>query len=375
VQVCSIDTLKNRAALLPPPALVIWDECHHLGAAGWRRVQEMLLDAYHVGLSATPQRLDGKPLDAHFDDIVLGPQPAWLIEQGHLSGYRAYAPSAPDMTGVRKQMGDFTRGEAEKRADTPKLTGDAIKHWQKYARGLRSVGFAVTVAHSQHLAEQFRGAGIPAAHLDGSSHKSERERIIRDFADGQLQVLFNVDLFGEGFDMAAISQRDVTIDCVMQMRPTQSVALHLQQLGRALRPAQGKTAILLDHAGNIQRHGLPDDDREWSLEGRDGSGKAANDNSPPLPVTCDECFGQIRRPLPPECPYCGYRLASPAGQIEVADGDLVEITEAQKQEMRRQRSREEAGCRTLEDWSQLAAARGYKQGWANKRYELRRRRA
>lgn len=376
VQVCSIDTLKNRLGKVPAPAVIIWDECHHLGAAGWQRVQENYVDAYHIGLSATPQRLDGKGLDAHFDELINGPSVAWLIKNGHLSQYRAYAPSAPDMTGVRKQMGDFVRAQTEQVMDKPTLTGDAIAHWRKYANGLRSVAFAVTVAHSQHIADQFNLAGIPAAHLDGSTPKAERARIIQQFAAGEILVLSNVDLFGEGFDLSAIAGRDVTIDCVLQMRPTQSLALHLQQVGRALRPAPGKVAIILDHAGNIHRHGLPDDEREWTLEGNAGNKrKAANDNDPPPPVTCPGCYGQVRRPAPHACPYCGQALQAETRAIKVADGELHEITEAEKRQIRKRRAAEQAEARTLQELVALGQRRGYAspQHWAMKVFANRRR--
>lgn len=374
VQVCSIDTLKKRMDVLPAPGLVVWDECHHLGAASWAAVQAKLANAYHIGLSATPKRLDGRPLDVYFDDIVLGPQPAWLIERGYLSPYRAFAPSAPDMAGVRKQMGDYAKGETEKRADTPKLTGDIITHWRKLANGLRTVGFGVTVAHSQHLAAQFCSAGISAAHLDGNTHKAERKRIITDYAEGRLQVLFNVDLFGEGFDLASIAQQDVTIDCVIDAAPTQSLTKAMQRWGRMLRPGEGKVGILLDHAGNVARHGLPDDEREWSLDGRDAS-KAANDNVPAPPVTCEGCYGQIRRPCPPACPYCGHMLQKPAAEIIVAAGVLEEITEAKKLEMRRERNREQAEAKDLGALVALAHRRGYRNPmhWAQKVFAGRRR--
>ena len=367
VHICSIDTLKNRLMTVPAPALVIWDESHHIGAAGWAQVMTHLHGAMHIGLSATPQRLDGKGLDAYFDELVMGPSVAWLIEHGHLSPYRVFAPSAPDLTGVRKQMGDYSAGEAGKAMDKPKLTGDAIAHWLKLANGLRTVTFACTVAHSQHLAAQFTAAGIPAAHLDGGTAKAARAAIIQKFAAGQLRILTNVDLFGEGFDLSAIAQRDVTIDAVMQMRPTQSLALHLQQVGRALRPGDGKTAIILDHAGNTMRHGLPDDEREWSLEGRpQGARKAANDEGPPPPVICEGCFNAIRRPLPPACPHCGKPLAIKTRGIEVAEGELKELTEAHKRQLRAQQKREQAEAKTLADLVALGQRRGYAspQQWA-----------
>lgn len=374
VQVCSIDTLKNRLHAVPVPWLVIWDECHHLAATGWQAVQAHYSAARHIGLSATPIRLDGAGLDAFFDEIVLGPTVAWLIEQGHLSDYRAFAPSAPDMKGVRKRMGEFARDDAARAMDQPKLTGDMIAHWTRHARGMRTVAFAVNVAHSQHIAAQFNAAGIPAAHLDGGTDKADRRRIIQEYADGRILVLSNVDLFGEGFDLSAIAQRDVTIDAVIQARPTQSLSLHLQQVGRALRPAPGKVAVILDHAGNIRRHGLPDDAREWTLEGQKKGKRGANDeDAPPPPVTCPGCFGQIRRPAPPTCPGCGHSLVAEAKEITVGEGELQEITDAEKAAIRANLKREQAEAKTLGELVALGAKRGYKspQQWAFKVWSSR----
>lgn len=375
-QVCSIDTLKNRLDQLKAPRLAIIDEAHHCSAAGWALVIDWLVanGAVVVGLSATPKRLDGQGLDKHFDELVLGPSVAWLIEQGHLSPYKVFAPPGPDMQGVRKQMGDYARGETEARVDKPKLLGDMIEHWQREADGLRTVAFGVTVAHSRHIADQFNAAGIPAAHLDGGTPRGERQRIIRDYADGRLRVITNVDLFGEGFDLASLAQRDVTVDCVILGRPTQSLALHLQQEGRCLRPGEVETKIILDHAGNTWRHGLPDDEREWTLEGRKKS-KAANDNGPPPPVICEGCFNAIRRPLPRCCPHCGKPLVAEVKPIKVAEGTLGEVTEVMKRQIRAKRAQEEREADTLDKLVHLGHQRGYKnpQPWAMKKWGERRR--
>jgi superfamily II DNA or RNA helicase len=341
VQVCSIDTLKNRLSSLAAPKVAIIDEAHHGGAAGWALVIKWLHDSgsYVIGLSATPQRHDGQGLDAHFDEMVLGPSVAWLMEHGNLSRYEAFIPDIPDMKGVKRYMGDFSKSETAEKMDKPKLTGNIIKHWRKYADGVRTVGFGVNVAHSQHLTESFRQAGIPAAHLDGGTDKAERKRVIQGYAAGDIRVLFNVSLFGEGFDLSAIAQTDVTIDCLIDAAPTQSLSLAMQRWGRVLRPAPGKVAVILDHAGNMMRHGFPDDEREWSLDGRE-KGRAANDNGPPPPVICEGCFNAIKRPLPPECPHCGKSLQAKAKEIEVAEGELRAVDEAAKAAVRAKLKRE-----------------------------------
>lgn len=161
VFICSIDTLKSRLAKVAVvPDLVIWDECHHVGAAGWTAVMQHYPNALHVGLSATPVRLDGRGLDAHFDVLVQGPSTAWLIEQGFLSPYRAFAPSKPDLSGVHSAMGDFKQDELEDAVNKPQLIGDAVEHWKRHAQGLRTVAFAVTVKHSLAVVDAFNAAGI-----------------------------------------------------------------------------------------------------------------------------------------------------------------------------------------------------------------------
>jgi DNA repair protein RadD len=371
VKICSIDTLKNRLAALRAPRIALVDEAHHGGAAGWALVIDWLVEngAQVIGLSGTPQRHDGAGLDKHFDEIVLGPTVAWLMAEGYLSQYKIFAPSAPDMQGVRKLMGEYNKKDAAERMDKPKLTGDMIAHWLKLAKGLRTIGFAVNVQHSMHLVAEFNAAGIRAAHLDGNTPKADRKRIINMFADGELDVIWNVALFGEGFDLSAISGRDITIDCVIDAAPGLSLPWYLQKVMRPMRPRPGKVAIILDHAGNSNRHGFPDDERDWTLEGKATGKKAANDNAPPPPVTCEGCFQQIRRPVPECCPHCGKRMLAEVKPIKVADGELKEVTEAEKRATRARLKAEEKECETLGDWVKLEKERQYKNGWGFIKYK------
>ncbi len=375
VQVCSIDTLKNRLDNLKPPRIALIDECHHSGAAGWALVIEWLVAGrcQVIGLSGTPRRHDGAGLNKHFDELIPGPTPAWLIENGYLSPYEIYAPSAPDMKGVGKRMGDYEKGDTEKRMREPKLTGSMTQHWHSRLKGLRTIGFAVNVSHSQYLVQEFKAAGIRAAHLDGGTKKTERRDIIMAFADGELDVIFNVGLFGEGFDLSAIAQREVTIDAVIDAAPGLSLPWYLQKAMRAMRPAPGKVAIIMDHAGNCHRHGFPDDEHEWTLDGKTKGKKAANDNAPPPPVNCDKCFRQIRHPLPPCCPNCGKRLLAEFKPLEVAEGVLGKMTEADKRATRAKLKREEQECKDLGAFAALGKERGYKNpvGWAHKRMGAR----
>lgn len=366
VQVCSIDTLKNRLHTLPPPKQILWDECHHLGAAGWLAVQEAVPNAFHVGFSATPCRTDGTGLEVGFEDMVCGPQSGWLIDNGYLSDFRYFAPPPPAGLKARGK-GDGVGGQ-ERVLNQPKLTGDVVATWLKRARGLRTVGFACNVNHSLAMVAAFNAAGIPSAHIDGTTPADERRRIIRDFAVGKIVVLWNVALIGEGFDLAAIAQMDVTIDCVILNRKTQSLSLFLQWVGRCLRPGAGKVAVILDHGGNREAHGMPDDDREWTLEGVAKSGKGDNDNGPPPPVTCSGCYQQVKRPLPDACPTCGESLIMPAKEVKVAEGELEEVSSEERKARRSEQLAEQEAAVTMGQLVALAAKRGYKnpQGWAFK---------
>ena len=360
VQVCSIDTLKNRLATLQAPKIALIDEGHHCAAAGWALVIEWLVEngCYVILLSATPKRLDGKPIRLHCDEIVKGPQVAELMAEGSLAQYQAFIPDVPDMKGVRKLMGDFKKSEAAEKMDKPKLTGNIIRHWKQHANGLKTIGFAVTVAHSQHLAESFRAAGIKAEHLDGTTDKAERRRIIMEFAHGDLDVLFNVDLFSEGFDLSAIAETDVTVDCIIDAGPSQSLVKVMQRWGRALRPGKVKLKIILDHAGNMMRHGFPDDHREWSLDGDEEKAGSSSSDGPPPPVICEGCFNAIRRPLPPNCPHCDKSLQVKQKEIEVAEGELVAADAKAKQAVRDKLKREEDQAKDIGALAAVFARRG-----------------
>lgn len=354
VQICGVQTLAQRHAKMRRPRLIVWDECHHVAAASWAKIHEAYPDAIHIGLSATPERLDGTGLGRWFRNIVTGPSVSWLIEQGYLASYRLFAPSRPDLGVVHTRMGDFVRSEAAAAMDRPSITGDAVSHYRKLALGKRAVVFATSVEHSRHVVAQFRAAGVSAEHVDGESDPRERDAALARFERGETLVLSNVELFGEGVDIPGI-------ECAILLRPTQSLSLYLQQVGRALRPAPGKDeAIILDHAGNALRHGLPDDDRDWSLEGAKRSGRKRDPDDIPV-KSCPKCFTVVRSVVQ-RC-ACGHVWVVQGREVETVDGELVEVDPDM---LRRVRAKEQASARTLEDLIALGSARGYKNpaAWA-----------
>lgn len=347
IQIASIQTLVRRYHKYRVPKLIVWDECHHIAATSWTKIFNTFPNSFHIGLTATPERLDGTGLSRWFRQMVKGPSVTWLIENGYLSPYKLYAPSNIDLTNVRTRMGDYLGAELVQVVDKPSITGDAIKHYKKLADGKRAVVFCASVAHSKHVVEQFRDAGIPAAHVDGETDNNERDEAIRRFRDGKIQVLSNVELFGEGFDLPAI-------EVAILLRPTQSLGLFLQQVGRSLRPFPGKGhAIILDHAGNSQRHGLPDDDREWSLDGRS---KKSRGNAVSTVRICPMCFAANRRGYQ-MCSQCSHVFEIESREVEEREGELVEVNTVL---IKRDRMREQSQAKTFDQLFALGKARGYK---------------
>lgn len=364
VQICSVGTLVNRVHHITPPDLVIWDECHHVGARTWSEIRHAWEKSTHIGLSATPCRLDGKGLGSWFNAMVPGPKVADLMAEGFLSTYDAFAPVVPNMKGIHKRAGEFAKGEMESALDTGEILGGIVENWKKLADGKKTIGFAISVKHSEDIVAAFNAAGVSAAHLDAKSSRDVRRGQLQAFARGEIEVLFNVDLFGEGFDLAANSGMDVTVEAVILARPTASIGLHLQQVGRALRP-KDEPAIILDHAGNMLRHGFPDDDRTWSLEDKEIK------ESETGPKQCPRCYFLVPRHKM-ECPACHFVWPEPVGrEITVVEGSLEQIRSGKATgeqlalELRRKRA-EVDQARTLEELMRIERNRNLPKGWARR---------
>lgn len=365
IQIASIDTLVRRLDRVACPDLVIFDECHHCAAAKWLRLIEAWAAAKMVGLTATPCRLDGRGLDDIFDSLVLGPSVAELIRNGFLAPYQIYAPPIGiDVSAVKSRGGDFAKDQAAKAIDKPTITGDAVRHYQRIAPGKQGIVFCCSIEHSKHVVAQFRSAGVRAEHLDGTEDDHRRRRVVESFARGDIKILSNCELFTEGFDVPGA-------DAAILLRPTQSLGMYLQMVGRVLRPQPGKTALILDHAGNALRHGLPDDEREWTLEGRKKGEKRATE--PAMPIKqCPQCFA-CHAPAP-KCPACGHVYEAQGREIKQQDGELQQIDPA---ELRRQRNKEQAKAETLQDLIELGKARAYRNPvkWAQYIWNARQRKS
>ena len=357
--VASIQTLARRFDKVPEPDLVIIDEAHHAVSKSYIEMFATWPQAKFIGVTATPERLDGKGLGAVFDRMVMGPTVGWLIENGFLARPVYYAPrEAVDLSSVSKLAGDYNLGEAAEVIDTPKITGDAVTHYRRFCPNQRAVAFCISVAHSQHVAAQFEAAGVPAASIDGQLDQETRKKRVEDLTAGRILVLTSCELISEGFDLP-------TVNAAILLRPTHSLSMHLQQLGRALRPYPGKThAVILDHVGNCLRHGLAEQDRDWDLEGRE---KRKAKSKPVETKQCSKCFAIFAGTA---CPQCGSEREISPREIDEVDGELQRLSIEDIAKKRDER-REEGMCRTLEDFRALAARRGYKPGWAFFRWKAR----
>jgi DNA repair protein RadD len=360
VQIGSIQTVARRLDKIGEIDLIIFDECHHMASAQYQALYDRFPRAQVIGLTATPWRLDGRGLGGWFDTMVQGPSVSDLMESGALSDYKLFAPSTPDVSKVEKQGGDFKSSDLSKVMNKATITGDAVSHYSRLAPSKQAVAFCCSIEHSMAVAHQFHQSGIVAEHVDGQMNHGERDAIIERFTSGQTKVLCNAALLGEGFDVPAI-------EAVILLRPTASLSLHLQQIGRALRPAPGKPhAVILDHAGNAERHGLPDDDREWSLDDRPK--KKRGEKSEVSIKQCPDCY-RVHAPAP-ACPQCGHTYAVVGREVENVEGELIEVD----MEMVRARKRQELkSAKTLDDLVALGRQRGYRNPivWASHRLRER----
>lgn len=361
VQVVSAETLKRRIAKIPRdkwPDLLIIDEAH-VGMDRTKELQASLGNPRSLLLTATPSRLDGRGLGEISDVIIETCGTQDLIDEGLLVPIRYFAPSTVNLTGVKSRMGDYAQDELAKAMDKPAITGSAVAHYRKLAHRRPAVAFCVSLEHAEHTAMEFRSAGYRAMVVSGNSTDLDRKNALLALANGTVDVVCNCQLWIAGVDCPAIS-------CIILLAPTKSLTRYLQSVGRGLRTHPGKKdCVILDHANCAATHGLPTEDREWSLDG--AKGKKSKRDPDDIPIkTCPVCFSVVRS-IVSAC-SCGHIFTVKPREVEVKDGELQEIDLAA---VRRERMREQGSAQTLEDLRALAASKGYKPGWADRIWQAR----
>lgn len=349
VQIASVATLARRTEL-PPANIVVIDECHHTPAGSWKKTANHYTNsgALLLGLTATPWRLDGKGLGEFFDLIIETITVESAIADGWLVPFQVYAPANLDLSDVGTDMGDYRKADMRRAVDKPKLIGDIVGTWSKYADGRCTVVFACSVEHSLHIQAAFQAAGVTCGHVDGAMHKDDRKRVLVDLKSGAIQVCCNVDVLTEGWDLPRLS-------CVILARPTKSKGLWRQMIGRGGRPDKGKIdCIILDHAGCTAMHGLPTDPDEYDLR---GIKKRAGVEAQSVRI-CESCYGANPGGTK-VCMLCGavFPVAMRSRMPDREAGELIRV---------------EAGTRQERHYARLqreAEKEGYNQGWIDERME------
>jgi DNA repair protein RadD len=372
VQVASIQTLGARregvaCRLLPEADLVVVDEAHHAVSPTWRRVIESYPDAVVIGATATPWRTDKRGLADLFETHVLAATVSELIENGSLSPYDVRAYDAPDLHEVPITAGEYNQGALSLACNTSVLVGGIVREFMSYNAGRRALLFPVSIEHSLALVAELQANGVKAEHIDGDTPKDERKAIIAALARGRVQVVSSVGCFTEGFDSPGVEI------CILA-RPTMSLTLHLQMCGRGLRPAPGKEkALLVDHGGNFLRHGLPDDERDYTLSATPK--RVAELNRCPLCLQVFRLLGDDG-----SCPKCGEIIAPPREvreenarkEKERIEGEIINAERIK--ELRKQAAARESAEKKRAFYERLCAEardKRYKAGWVFVRFKLK----
>jgi len=393
IQVASVGTIVGRlnyfASINWIPDFIIIDECHHSNAKSYTKIIDFFKEQNSklriIGVTATPTRSDGQGLGidygGHFSKLIMGPQAKWLMEQGYLVYPKVYGtPEYLDLSGVDKSGSDYNKQQLSDLVDKPKITGSAVQHYEELCNGVPTIVFCVTVAHAEHVAQEFRDSGHKFYSIDGNTDDDKREWLINGLATGEVQGLTSCELISEGTDIPRAT-------CAIELRPTQSKTLNMQQRGRVLRPvyADGydlKTqagrlaaiaasekpyAIILDHVNNTQRHGLPTDIQEWTLEGERKKRSAKKQETAVRVTQCLSCFA-VHEPAP-VCPECGHIYPIRDTTPKQVEGKLQEITEVDI--LKKQKRQEVGRASTLEELVKISKERGYDPKWATIQYMLK----
>ncbi len=350
-------TEANRLGQYKTPKMIIVDEAHLSRANSWVKV----LDYYNTfvaSFTATPVRLDGKPLGDVYDSLVSGPTVKYLIENHCLSPFEYYAPTVVETDGMRIQAGDYVIKDLEQLMSERAIYSDVLKSWERLAKGQKTIAYCVSVKHAKETAKMFCNAGYSAEAIDGSMPSKRRAEIMQDFRCGKIKILCNCAIISEGVSIDDVS-------CCLLLRPTESHALFWQQGMRAMRYKPGKIATIIDCVGNYTRNPLFDTEVEWSLTQSVKKRSRMDDNGDFYIRSCPECFLTFK--TAPVCPFCGAEYPLHPREIKAHEEiELQRITaeETAKVEAEKKKARMEVGkCKTLDDLWAIAKERGYAPGW------------
>jgi len=365
VQLCTIQTYARRIKLdalennrfYIPADVVLIDEAHRSISKSYREIIDLYQDKIIMGCTATPMRADQRGLCEVYGTIVDVVGVKELTENGHLAPARYFAPSTPNLKGVKVQMGDYVVSDLDKKVNTVKLNGDVVENWLKSAENRKTIVYAVKVKHSIALKDEFIRRGVSAEHLDARSSDEERQEVFDRMEMGDTKVICNVALYQEGLDVPDVS-------CIVMARPTKSMGLWRQCGGRGLRPSPGKEdCLIFDHGGVIEQNGFLEDEIDWTLDGKElaWSKPKKKEKGDPRPLKCTVCHEIFTEG--DTCPRCGSPVKRFGKKITTTNDELKEI------KARKATSAEKRIWFGMFKWQ--CREKGYKPGWASWKFKER----
>lgn len=351
-----IQTIANRIkkGKEPEPSIILVDEAHHSLAKTYTDIFEYFPKAFVFGFTATPYRLNHRGFTDIFEDLILGKSVRWLIDNQRLAPFKYYSVNLMDSDILtHNSTGDFNN-ESITKAMQKTIYGDVIDNYRKFAEGKKTIIYTHNVESSINVCERFVTEGYQALQVDGKTPKQQRELAMQMFRESKVNVLVNAELYGEGVDVP-------DCECVILLRPTESLTLFIQQTMRAMRYQPNKQAIIIDHVGNWYRHGLPDTEHDWQeyFEGTKKKGK--NNDATPI-KECPECYTVIESAYT-ICPECGFEFPKEEQQDyeHMENAELEEVTEDKVIQLNLKTAED---CESVEELYEVAKANGYKPGWA-----------
>lgn len=365
IRIESVFTEVNHLGENGPVDLIIIDEAHLSGATSYKKVCEYY-NCLRILLTGSPARLDGKPLDLA-DSMVVGISANELIKRGQISDYDYYAPNINlDLSNVTKTCGDYNNKELEQAVNKPTIYGDIIKYYKELGQGRQALAYCINIQHSKDICDLFNNNGISARHIDSKTPEKEREQVMQDFKDNKFTILCNCNLISEGITLPNASVG-------LLLRPTLSLPLFIQQSCRVLTPIEGKKAIIIDYVNNVQKHGLPTQDRDWSLKEKVKEYDNENEDGTFKLRICQNCFGtyEAKEKI---CPYCGAEYERTEFEIQNIKNIELKKIEAAREEKKRQYLSSVAEkvknytspkeCKTWTEMTEYAKKMGFKPGYA-----------
>lgn len=351
VQTVSNQLKRNKVT---EPSLILVDEGHHSLARTYQNIFEEFPNAYVLSFTATPWRMSNKGFTEVFTDLILGKSVKWLIDNNRLAPFKYYSVNLLQNIQMKHNAtGEFSNASIEE-AMQKTIFGDVIENYQKFAEGKKTIVYTHSVEASKTVADKFNSNGYKAMQVDGKTPKDERELAMKLFRSGEIKILVNAELYGEGVDVP-------DCECVVLLRPTESLTLFIQQTMRAMRYQPNKQAIIIDHVGNYSRHGLPDTEHNW-LEHFEGTSKKSN-QSDSIPVKeCESCYAVVASAYT-VCPVCGEEFPK-EDPTEYQIDESRELEEITEDNIIRLNFKEPKDCKNMEELYQLAKDRNYKPGWA-----------